>query len=117
MNLTKKQINEIIENEIIVDCYDDEEITTGWATYLDDNLSYPFTAEYQVKKKGSRKEWMPVKVINNDSSGVNYESRHYYVEIEVSGLIWSVKLSDLRNVKADKETKVAVQVNQHRGRY
>lgn len=117
MPLTKQQIKEIIENEIIVDCYGDEEISTGWATYLDQDLSYPFTAEYQVKKKGGKKEWRPVKVVGDDSSDVNYKGRHYFVEIEVGDLIWSVKLVDLRNVKGDEETEIAVQVNKHRSEY
>jgi len=33
-----------ITYEIIVDCYDDYEVVSGWYAYLDDHLDFPFAA-------------------------------------------------------------------------
>lgn len=33
-----------IDMEVIVDCYDDEEISSGWEAYMDDALVFPFKA-------------------------------------------------------------------------
>jgi len=34
MKLTKVEIEEIIDYEIVVDCYSDEEVNMGWAIYM-----------------------------------------------------------------------------------
>lgn len=117
MILTKKQIKQIIEDEIEVDCYGEGEIISAWATYLDDYLSYPFTAKYQVEKKNGQQQWLTIKVIRRDSSGINYKSRFYRVKIELGEFIISVKLSDLKFVKGQEETEVAMQVLSHRHQY
>ncbi len=48
-NKTKKQLSEEELNELIeeatVDCYDDYECLTGFATMIDDNLDFPFSAK------------------------------------------------------------------------
>ena len=35
-----------ITYEIIVDCYDDYEIASGWYAYLNDHLDFPFAAHW-----------------------------------------------------------------------
>ena len=35
------EIEERIYNDIVVDCYDELERSTGWHCYLDDRLSFP----------------------------------------------------------------------------
>lgn len=117
MKLTKKQIKQIIEDKIEVDCYGEGEIISAWATYLDDYLSYPFTAKYQVEKKSGQQQWQMVKVVSRDSSGINYRSRFYHVKIELREFILSVKLSDLKFVKGQGDTEVAMQVLVHRHQY
>lgn len=41
---TNSDIEERIDYEIVVDCYDSEEVAMGWYYYLDDHLSFPFVA-------------------------------------------------------------------------
>jgi len=36
---------ERIMMEIVVDAYDEEEKAMGWASYLEDKISFPFEAE------------------------------------------------------------------------
>ncbi len=39
-----KEREERIYDEIVVDCYDDEEVYSGWYHYLADTLEFPFQA-------------------------------------------------------------------------
>lgn len=39
------EIEDRIHNDIVVDCYDELERSTGWHCYLDDRLAFPFEAE------------------------------------------------------------------------
>lgn len=117
MKLSKKQIKAIIEDEIEVDCYGEEELISGWATYLDDYLIYPFTAEYRVERTNGKQEWQTVEVISRDTSGINYKGRFYYVKIELGEYVLSVKLADLKKVKGEEETQIAMQVYERRHRY
>ncbi|MCG8332279.1 MAG: calcium-binding protein [Chitinophagales bacterium] len=114
MKLTKSEIQEIIEDKIIVDCYDEEEVNLGWAIFMEDNIHYPFEAEYQVKFKNGKHLWTKVKVINNESSESNFKGGSYYVKIGYKEIIFSVKLEELRNINADEETLKAIQVWNHR---
>lgn len=117
MKLTKAEIEEIIDDEIIVDCYGDEEVNLGWATYMGDNIFYPFEAEYQVKKKNGKRIWSKIKVIGNETNDSNFEGGSYYVEIEYNDIIIPADLDKLRNIKADEETMQTLQVWQHRNNY
>ena len=67
MKLTEEEIQKIIDYEVIVDCYTDEEVSMGWAVYMIDNLNYPFEAEYLVKKKSGESKWRKVKVVSNET--------------------------------------------------
>ena len=82
MTLSNKEIRIIIEDEITVDCYGDEEINLGWAVYMEDNIFYPFEAEYKVRFKNGKNQWSKVRVVSNESSQANYNGGDYYVEIE-----------------------------------
>ena len=37
-----------IAYEIIVDCYDEYEVSMGWYTYLEDKLAFPFEAQWST---------------------------------------------------------------------
>jgi hypothetical protein len=47
---------ERIDEEIIVDCYDDDEVMMGWYYYLEEKLTFPFTARYRASGKGRGKK-------------------------------------------------------------
>jgi len=48
---TKEEIQERIDNEVIVDCYDDIEIRLGWFTHMENWLQFPFSAFTEIKKE------------------------------------------------------------------
>ena len=110
MDLTKEQIRNIIEDEVIVDCYHEEEANVSWAIYMEDNMYYPFEAEYQVKKSNGEKHWKKVTVVNNETDESNFNGGDYYVEIEYEGIIIPVILDNLRNIRADDETLRTIQI-------
>lgn len=117
MKLSEAEIRKIIEEEITVDCYEDEEINVGWAVFLEDNISYPFEAEYEAKFKTGKHKWTRVQVINNETTESSFAGGDYYVEIEYGELILPVKLENLRKIKADEGTIRAIQVWQSRNYY
>lgn len=119
MALTKEEIKEIIENEIIVDAYGDEEVNVGWATYMEDNLSFPFEAEYLVRKASKPNEWKKVKIIENYTNSSNYEGGEYYLSalLEDVDMIIPVEISELRNVEADEDTLDTLQIWESKNKY
>jgi hypothetical protein len=119
MPLTEKEIQEIIENEIIVDCYTDEEVEMGWATYMEENLSFPFEAEYLVRKASGANEWKKIGIIGNDTDSSDYEGGEYYLSalLEDVDMIIPVEISELRNVKADEHTLQTLQIWESKSKY
>lgn len=117
MKLTKKEIQRIINYEIVVDCYTEEEANMGWAIYMEENLNYPFEAEYLVKKKSGERLWKKVEVVNNETDESSFDGGQYYLEIELDDILISANLHELRNIKADSETMKALKVWSFRNQY
>jgi len=116
MELTKEEIEKIIDYQIVVDCYTEEEVNVGWAIFMEENLNFPFKAEYLEKRSG-RNQWRTVNVINNETDETNFEGDDFYVEIEFDEIFISVSLDELRNIKADKDTMKAIEVWNSRNSY
>lgn len=116
MELTKEEIKRIIDYEVIVDCYTDDEANMGWAIFMEENLHFPFEAEYMVKQSGEF-QWRKVTVVNNETDETNFGLNQYYVEVELDEMIVPVSLDELRNIEADSETKRTLQVWKNRNLY
>ena len=110
MNLTKKEIENIIDYEVVVDCYTEEEANMGWAIYMEKSLNYPFDAEYLVRKKTGENQWRKVSVINNKTDESSFDGGLYYVDVELDEIIISVSIDELKNIKGDETTMKALQV-------
>ncbi|MEM1123483.1 MAG: calcium-binding protein [Bacteroidota bacterium] len=110
MKLTKAEIKQIIDYEIVVDCYSDEEANMGWAIFMEENIHYPFDAAYQMKRKDGQKLWTKVKVVGKETDESNYEGGAYYVEVEYDGIIIPADLDKLRDIEANEETMKAIQI-------
>jgi len=110
MKLTPQQIQEIITYQIVVDAYSDDEANIGWAIYMEENLHYPFTAEYQVRKRNDERYWQKITVVGNETGEDDFEGREYYVEIEIEGMVIPAKLDELRNIEADEKTLETLQI-------
>lgn len=109
MTLSEEEIQKIIEDEIQVDAYSETEINMGWEIFMDEQLSYPFEADYMIKFADGRKENTKIEVIkglDNQSNNIP----NYLVEAIYNGLIIQVKLSDLNNIESNEDTKKAIAV-------
>jgi hypothetical protein len=104
-----KAREERIANEVTVDAYGSEEVMTGWLTYLQDSLACPFTAECIKEMKISplrNGEKVTVLELIDDDENLGGD---FFVLIEWSGRKMGVPLAQLKPLKADKETKQAVE--------
>jgi hypothetical protein len=105
---SKKEYQQIIYDEIMVDCYGEEEEIAAWDVYLGDNLLFPFTAEFPVKKKDKTIEWVKGEIVGvKDES---YNGGTYYVEAEYKGVLIPVDILALKNIKTDKENRQVIEM-------
>jgi len=90
-----------ITYEIIVDCYNEEERSSGWHCYLDENLKFPFQAECIKERRGSPlRKGEKAKVVA--MSDIDLCSHEMFVDIEWSGRTVALPLVQLNPVKAKK---------------
>ncbi|MEM6262930.1 MAG: calcium-binding protein [Bacteroidota bacterium] len=115
--LTPEEIQQIITDEIEVDCYDEYEANMGWAIYLEEHINYPFEAEYLERKKSGEEAWKQVMVVNNKTDDSSFDGGAYYVKVELNDLLIPVRLEELRNVQADDETLDTIQIWNSRNKY
>jgi hypothetical protein len=97
-----------IEDEIIVDCYDEYEVAMGWFYYLNDNLKFPFNASIVGDiKVGSIKEGDRVIVtefVNSDEDDVSIEDFVATVGIEKGEHIYDIPLENIKSVDCSDDT-------------
>ncbi|MDD5673392.1 MAG: calcium-binding protein [Chitinivibrionales bacterium] len=97
-----------ITYEIVVDCYNEEESSTGWHCYLEESLKVPFQAECIKRKPGSPlRKGEIIKIIA--MSDLDLCSHEMIVDIELLGRKFAVPLDQLRPIKANKKTIEAVE--------
>lgn len=112
--MTKEEMQHVIDYEIIVDCYGDEEVAIGWQTYLGDTISYPFEAKVKLKNRNGRTSLEKVEVLGE----ANVKSSRYFVDPEItlevsqigSEFVFKAKVGELRDVVADESTTNAIKI-------
>ena len=99
---------ERIENEIVVDAYDETERAISWHCYLDEKLHFPFKAKCAETRKISplrKKEEVTVSGMAPEDDCMH----EMFVEIKWMDRSLAVPLSQLSPVNADDETIEAVE--------
>ena len=99
-----------IDDEIVVDTYDESERAMGWYCYLGDKISFPFLAKWKKtnKKTGAIVE-KEVEVLDMASSDDCESSM--YVEVAYIGEkddTFTAKLSDIEAINPDPDTEEAI---------
>lgn len=119
MPLTEKQIDDIVHYKIIVDAYEDFKVYMGWAIYMEENLSFPFEAEYLVRKAKGESEWKKVGIIGIETDSSDFNGGNYYLSavLEDVNMVIPVEVNDLKNIKADEHTLNTLQVWSHKDKY
>lgn len=113
--MSEVEIDEIreerIDMEIVVDAYNDEERAMGWYCYLENNLTFPFKANWVRKgRKSLSPEAKEVEVLEMSSEE---ECMHdMFVEILYKDATgddtFSARLSDIKPIDADSENWEAI---------
>ena len=93
-------MDDFIYDEVVVDCYDDDEVASAWEIGLSENLNFPFHAKAPIKQRGKAPTLEEIEVVELSDFG----GRKAYVGVDWKGVIMNVNLLDLENIKADKET-------------
>ena len=99
-----------ITMEIIVDCYNESEVWSGWWGYLDSKLVCPFVAEcIRERRTSPLKMGERVTVIGMlDDEDAADSLGEMQVEIEWQGRKLGVPLAQLRGVGVTQETAEAI---------
>jgi len=104
---------DIIEDEIIVDCYDEYEVAMGWTVYLSDNMSFPFQAKIRTEKSvGNLKKDNIVNVVelmNSEEGMISIDELEATVGIEYGEHIYDIPLDIIDGIDCDKETFKAIE--------
>ena len=99
---------ERIQDEVIVDCHDEDEQASGWLCYLQDNLTCPFTAECSHElpssplKTGEKIAVLQVLDLDSPARGA------FLAQIKWHDRKLGVPLSQLQAVDADEGTTQAL---------
>ena len=107
--MSKKETarEERIIMEIVVDANGPEEQAMGWYYYLDDKISFPFTAECIVANKrtplGLGERLTVIKM-----AGEDYCEHDMYVEISWKDKELAIPLVQIKPIDADEETVEAI---------
>ena len=99
-----------IDYEVIVDCYDDDEVAMGWYYYLSENMSFPFKAEVVVKQRNGTKIRKQVDVLEFEAEEGDWDM-NFQVGVAEHGDndVFYVPVLDLENMKANAKTMEVVE--------
>ena len=104
---TKEEIQERIDNEVIVDCYNDIEIRLGWFTHMENWLQFPFSAFTEIKKRDGSFERKKVDVLRM-ASDENF-GQDIMLEAAYTEYIFLVPMLKLIDIQAEEETMEAIE--------
>jgi hypothetical protein len=99
---------ERIANEIVVDCYNEQEAWTGWYCYLENKLAFPFEAECITdRKKSPLKPGERVTVLGMLDDEAD-DLGDMMVEVEWRDRTMGVPLAQIKGFGVDEETAEAI---------
>jgi len=93
--------------EAVVDANGPEEQAMGWYYYLDDKISFPFTAECIVTDKRTPLE-LGEQVTVMQMSGEDYCEHEMYVEIFWKGKVLAIPLIQIKPLGTNEDTVEAI---------
>ena len=97
-----------IHMEVVADAYGTEERAMGWYYYLDDKISFPFTAECVTADKRNPLE-INERVTAMQISGEDICEYDMYVDFLWGSKVLAVPLVQLIPLDADEETLEAIE--------
>jgi hypothetical protein len=101
--------DERIENEVIVDCYDDEEVASGWFYYFEEALTFPFKATIKSQSRNGS-------IVNEKVDVLSYKTKNdrswdlrFGVSKAENTAVSFVELEELMDIEADEKTIEAIE--------
>ena len=93
--------------EAIVDANGPDEQAMGWYYYLDDKITFPFTAECIAVNKRAPLE-LGEKITALQMSGEDYCEHDMHVDISWKGKVLAIPLAQIKPLETDEETAEAI---------
>jgi hypothetical protein len=93
--------------EAIVDAHDSEEQAMGWYYYLEDKISFPFSAECIVADKRSPLE-LSERITVVQMSGEDKCEHEIYVDMPWKNKTLAIPLAQIKPLDADEDTVEAI---------
>lgn len=108
-NKPDKKRDARIEDEIIVDAYDDEEVASGWYHYLQDTLEFPFRAYVRMENPEQANLLILVTVLDMaDIRFCSVRAIWFRAHVKLSRWYFYIPASEIMEVEAGKETVQAL---------
>ena len=102
--LTKDEIQHKIDYEIIVDCYDEYEVSMGWYYYMEETLKFPFKAKAKLKKVDGSVKLTEIQVTGLAADEEGFMGNDFDLEILVGGYATDIAYTKLSDIKADDQS-------------
>ncbi len=108
--MTEKEMQDIIDDEITVDCYDEEEANMGWYYFMSESLEFPFRALTKIKKRNGTTEERTLEVVSDATDAERFGGEAFYVNVDYEGILMKVEVRDLQPIDASENTLRALAV-------
>ena len=108
--MTEEEMQDIIDDEITVDCYGIEEANTGWYYFMSESMEFPFMAKAKIKKRNGITEERTVEVTGNATNEDRFGGEEFYVNVDYEGILIKVEIRDLEPIDASENTLRALAV-------
>lgn len=102
--MTEEEMQNIIDDEITVDCYDEAEANMGWYYFMAESMEFPFMAKAKIKKRNGTTEERSVEVIGNATDADRFGGEEFYVNVDYEGVLMKVEIRDLQPIDASENT-------------
>lgn len=99
---------ERITMDVVVDAYDSGEQAMGWYYYLDDKISFPFTASCIVVNKRNPLK-LGEKIEVSGMAGEDYCKHDMLVDVSWNGKSLAIPLSQIKPLDADEASVEAIE--------
>ena len=109
--MRNEKYENILHQEILVDCKDEYDLNMNWYYFVQDELEYPFEAAIEIKKRKGGKILKKVKVIDLATDDSNFE-RNFDLKVEVGfdEYFLEIPLMKLTNIVATERTAEIIEV-------
>ena len=100
---------ERIDYEVIVDCYDEYEMSMGWFYYLYDNLTFPFKAIFLYDSEIGDFKKGDIILVNSDKDNISIYDFVATVEVSKDEDIYEIPLMMLQGVDCSEATNQVIE--------